>query len=400
MDDLLGFLAIILVSLFTLLLSLKNPKISRIILIALVIRISFLLLGHFLISLPDSTADAVTFEELAWLISQDGFYNLLTNFNGPTDKFISWLIAIPYSLFGRSVLMAKSLSLFFGILNVYLGWKLAEKIWDNDTAVKVAWILALFPSLILYSVLIMREVYVCFFLLIALNGIVSWFKNNSFNSFILAIAGFVGATFFHGAMMIGGIIFILIVGIISSKNILLSLFKLSIRPKYFIFFLIFLVGSGLYLTNKIKVPKLKHFEHSTQIESLLRKTIISTRGDASYPEWTKANSPIELIYKMPIRATYFLFSPFPWNVHKSEHMIGMLDAFLYMYFVYLIILNREVIRKNPVLKIILLILLCYIFVFSVGVGNFGTSVRHRSKFIIMIVLLSAPLIKKFVLFKK
>ncbi len=400
MDDLLGFLAIILVSLFTLLLSLKNPKISRIILIALIIRISFLLLGHFLISLPDSTADAVTFEELAWLISQDGFYNLLTNFNGPTDKFISWLIAIPYSLFGRSVLMAKSLSLFFGILNVYLGWKLAEKIWDNDTAVKVAWILALFPSLILYSVLIMREVYVCFFLLIALNGIVSWFKNNSFNSFILAIAGFVGATFFHGAMMIGGIIFILIVGIISSKNILLSLFKLSIRPKYLIFFLIFLVGSGLYLTNKIKVPKLKHFEHSTQIESLLRKTIISTRGDASYPEWTKANSPIELIYKMPIRATYFLFSPFPWNVHKSEHLIGMLDAFLYMYFVYLIILNREVIRKNPVLKIILLILLCYIFVFSVGVGNFGTSVRHRSKFIIMIVLLSAPLIKKFVLFKK
>ena len=165
MDDLLGFLAIILVSLFTLLLSLKNPKISRIILIALIIRISFLLLGHFLISLPDSTADAVTFEELAWLISQDGFYNLLTNFNGPTDKFISWLIAIPYSLFGRSVLMAKSLSLFFGILNVYLGWKLAEKIWDNDTAVKVAWILALFPSLILYSVLIMREVYVCFFCL-------------------------------------------------------------------------------------------------------------------------------------------------------------------------------------------------------------------------------------------
>ena len=400
MADLLGFVAIILVSFFTLLLSLKNPTIRGIILAALILRISFLLLGHYLISLPDSTADAVTFEELAWLMSQEGFYNLLINFDGPNDKFISWLIAIPYSLFGRSVLMAQSLSLFFGILNVYLGWKLAKKIWDNDIAVKVAWILALFPSLILYSVLIMREVYVCFFLLIALNGIVSWFKNNSFNAFILSIVGFVGATFFHGAMMIGGIIFILIVGIISSKNILLSLFKLSIRPRYFIFFLIFLISSGLYLTNKIKVPKLKHFEHSTQIDSLLRKTIISTRGDASYPEWTKANSPIELIYKLPIRVTYFLFSPFPWNVNKSEHIIGMLDAFLYMYFVYLIILNREVIWKNPALKIILLILLCYIFVFSVGVGNFGTSVRHRSKFIIMLVLLSAPLIKKFVLFKK
>lgn len=400
MLDLLGFTSILIVSLLTLLISIHKPSISRILFVALVIRIIFLLFGHYFIALPDSTADAETFEEMAWEMSQQGSFSLLFNFDGPKDQLLSRLIAIPYSLFGRSLLMAKSFSLFFGICNVYLGWIVAKRIWDSNTAIKVAWIITLFPSLILYSVLIMREVYICFFLLIALNGIVSWFKTNSFISFIITILGFVGATFFHGAFIIGAMLFVGIIGFISFKNVFKNLLKFSINPKYFILFLVFLVGLFLYSTNRIIIPKLGHFEKSTQLKTLLRKTVLSTRGGASFPEWTKVNSNIELIYKLPVRAVYFLFAPFPWNVTEPQHLIGMFDSFLYMYLVFLIIQNRQVIWKDPVLRFILIMLLLYIIVFSVGVGNFGTSTRHRSKLVFMLILLAAPLIKKFVLFKK
>ena len=400
MSDLLGFTSILIVSLLTLLISIHKPSISRILFVALVIRIIFLLFGHYFIALPDSTADAETFEEMAWEMSQQGSFSLLFNFDGPKDQLLSRLIAIPYSLFGRSLLMAKSFSLFFGICNVYLGWIVAKRIWDSNTAIKVAWIITLFPSLILYSVLIMREVYICFFLLIALNGIVSWFKTNSFISFIITILGFVGATFFHGAFIIGAMLFVGIIGFISFKNVFNNLLKFSINPKYFILFLVFLVGLFLYSTNRIIIPKLGHFEKSTQLKTLLRKTVLSTRGGASFPEWTKVNSNIELIYKLPVRAVYFLFAPFPWNVTEPQHLIGMFDSFLYMYLVFLIIQNRQVIWKDPVLRFILIMLLLYIIVFSVGVGNFGTSTRHRSKLVFMLILLAAPLIKKFVLFKK
>ena len=172
-----------------------------------------------------------------------------------------------------------------------MGWTIAKKIWNEQAAIKVAWVLALFPSLILYSVIIMKEIYVCFFLLVAFKGIIYWFRNNSFNAFILTLSGFVGATFFHGAMIAGAILFISVVGFISFKNIFKSAMTLSIKPKYIVFFLIFVISSGLYF-NKIKVPKLGHFQGSVQIDSLLRKTIISTRGDASYPEWTKINSQL------------------------------------------------------------------------------------------------------------
>ena len=190
-----------------------------------------------------------------------------------------------------------------------------------------------------------------------------------------------------------------IAGIISFRYILKSLSNLKINPKYLIFFLIFVIPSWLFFINKIELPKLTNFG-SIHTDTLLRRIDVSNRGEASYPEWTKSNSLVELIYKMPVRITYFLFAPFPWDITKSQHLIGMFDAFLYMYLIFLVILNRKVIWKNPSLKIFLLIFFFYLIIFSFGVGNFGTSVRHRSKFVIILILLAAPLIKKFILFRK
>ena len=112
MEDLPGFITLIIISFFTFLLSLKNSSIRKILFIALTIRIFFLLYGNYFIILPDSTADSVTFENMAWSMSQQGIYSLILNFSGPSNQFISWLIAIPYSLFGRSIIMAQSISLF------------------------------------------------------------------------------------------------------------------------------------------------------------------------------------------------------------------------------------------------------------------------------------------------
>ena len=106
-----------------------------------------------------------------------------------------------------------------------------------------------------------------------------------------------------------------------------------------------------------------------------------------------------MIYKGPIRSVYVVFAPFPWDIIKAKHLIGMFDAFLYMYLSFLIFKNRKLIWRDKTLGIILIILLSYIFVFGIGVGNFGTGIRHRSKFAIMFIILAAPFLKKFIFFK-
>ena len=107
-----------------------------------------------------------------------------------------------------------------------------------------------------------------------------------------------------------------------------------------------------------------------------------------------------MIYKIPIKAMYFIFSPFPWDVKKSSHLIGMFDGFLHFFLVYLIFLNRKIIWADPALRIIFLMLLAYLVIYGVAIGNFGTGIRHRTKFIAMFILLAAPLLPKFTFSRK
>jgi len=400
MYNLVDFFSILLLIIITLFIALRWPAVSKILLIALVVRLIFLFVNNHIFYLPDGDMDAKNFEQLAWKHSQDGFYNNFNNYSGPGAYFYSFMLAIPYSLFGRSILLVQSLSILVGIGSVFLGWLVAKKLWDNSTAKKVAWSIALFPSIVSYSVLTMREVYISFFLLLAMYGIINWVRSNNFKSIFLIFIGFMAATFFHGASIIGFLVFLFIFALDSFKKAFKSLLTLRINLQILIFIIFSSTILGLYFTNKISLPYIQTFSISSN-PSFLKETInLKVKGDAAYPEWTKIDSNIELFYKIPIRSVYFLFSPFPWDVKKKSHVVGVLDSFLYMILVYLIFCNRKAIWKDPALRIILIILLAYIIVYGVGVGNFGSGIRHRSKFAIELILLAAPLIPRFIFLNK
>ena len=400
MSDVLGFASLALVSLLSMFVASRYSGLIKIFYVALIIRIFILLIGHYITPLPDSTADAQSFEGSAWHFAREGFFSIFNYYRGPDPYFISFFISIPYSLFGRSILMAQSFSLLFGMGSILLGWLIAKKLWNNRIANTVGWTMALFPSLVLYSVLIMREAYICFFILVAMYGVVDWVRTDKFKSIIVATIGFIGATFFHGAMLTGLMAFTIIVGISSLKKFFKSLINYRINIKILMFLLLIGVGSGIYLSGKIYVPYLGDAKQTFNVDFILKKTVLNTRGTASWPKWTIPTSPSELLYKSPIRSIYFISAPFPWDVKEIRHLIGMFDAFLYIYLTFLILKNFKVIWRDPVLKVILIILVCYVIVYGIGVGNFGTGIRHRSKFTAMFILLAAPWLKGFIFSKK
>jgi len=400
--DLIGLTSILIVTLIIFFLAKRWPSTASILYVALAVRILLIFLDNNFITLPDSQGDARIFELQAYEWSKVGFPNVLKINPGWAESFfISYIIAIFYSIADRSVMLAQSISLLFGTLSVLMSWILAQKLWDNRTAMKVGWFVALFPSLVLYSVLIMREIYVCFFLLVALNNVVNWTRTGSLKSFFLVIFSFMLGTTFHGGVFIGLIVFLTIVLILNIKTLLRKLINGLITFKSFMSFALIVVLIAYYALNNIFIPKIGVITDFEQIKKdVLKKNLVTHRGSAKYPDWVIAKSETELIYKIPVRVIYFIFSPFPWDLKKISHMLGVFDSFLYMFLVYLIFRNRKAIWADPALRIILLILLAYLFVYGIAIANFGTGLRHRAKFTIMFILLAAPLLPKFTFSRK
>ena len=62
-----------------------------------------------------------------------------------------------YTLFGESVMMAKGIGVGFGTGAVLLVYKFSTRLWSQKVGVKSAWMTALFPTLVLYSAITLRE---------------------------------------------------------------------------------------------------------------------------------------------------------------------------------------------------------------------------------------------------
>ena len=50
----------------------------------------------------------------------------------------------------------------------------------------------------------------------------------------------------------------------------------------------------------------------------------------------------DLVWAIPVKVTYLLFSPFPWDIKTPAHLIGLIDGLLYLG--HIIIIFRKLVR--------------------------------------------------------
>ena len=399
--DLAGSLIIIFLALITFYISKFYKSLATILYVALCVRLVVIFLGNYLIVLPDSWGDATWFELKAWEMSQDGFLAVFDKFpSGKSSLYISWILAFIYSLTDRSVIMLQSISLLFGMGSILLGARLTNKIWNEKISIRVGWILALYPTLILYSCLVLRESYIWFFFSVGIYGIVSWFKDGGFKSAIIIIIGFFGATFFHGGMFVGGFIFLCIVVITSFFETIkkLKYFKISISSLTVLSLSLIIVIYLMSISDTI--PKIGSIIKIFDVEIIMEEISNRNINRAAFPEWTIPKTSIELIYKAPIRILYFMFSPFLWDITKSSHLFGLFDGMFFIMLFILVVKNIKFIWSDRILRTIFIILTSYFVLYGLSTGNFGTGLRHRAKFFIVSIILVAPWIPKLTFNKK
>ena len=411
-----GWSTLLIITLIIIWIARKNPETKNFLFVALFVRSFALIIDQYLFPLPGSMMDGWSFEHKAMDFSQKYGFSIIYQLDVGSSYFLSVLMSILYTLLDtRSPMMLNAVSVGIGTGSVYLIYRLAFILWGSHAAIKAGWLAALLPSLILYSAIMMREIYVVFFITYALINCVNFINKNKIIYFIKLSFGFFIGSLFHGPIIVGLLFFLIYMFfiILKKNNYFLRFKKKNI---YLLFLLpIFLLPVLAYLLGFYAIPKLGNINNLGALknedqkltqsfqnikERLIWKIGKATKGSyglktgAQFPSWTVPENMIEIIYLTPIRIGYFLYAPFPWDIKRSSHLMGLLDGIFYIYLSFCILRNRKALYKNPQTRFLIIILIMFLTIYSFGVGNFGTSIRHRVKFIGIFIAIAAPLIAR------
>ena len=344
--------------------------------------------------LPQGGADARGMETRAWQWSQAGCLDTMyLNMGG--SHVHSWIMSHWHSCLGvdRAPLVFQLSNVLLGVYTIFVSALIARRIWAAEVAARVAWVMAFFPTLVVYSVVELREVYVTAFLMTGVYLIVRWMQDGSQHFFAMGVASIMGAAVFHGGMIfaIFGLCAFVFTVFIKHGLRVLSYGRLSKRWGGAAVLVV--VGAFVLLVG-IEDLRFSSIGDVTRLgeryKSLEERQDSFIRGSAEYPAWLglEGASDLRIALLTPFRIVYLLFGPLPWDIRAPQHFVGMFDGLLYLAMVILLWQHRQLWWQKPELPMLLMMLIGLLLVFSWGTGNFGTGMRHRAKFVGILIVMA------------
>ncbi len=384
-EESIGFVSFLGILIITLIIGAKNPSIKIALLIAFIVRFTLALIQFYVFPLPASTADAVTFERMAWEMASQG--NLTQTFTFGAYIY-SWIISIFYSLFSvRSPLFMQSLNVLLRILIVFNVYKITKIIYNNERVSSIAALItSIYPTLALYSAITLREAFFTYFASAGTIFFVKWLNDNNIRTFLLAIILFLFSSLFHtsGFFLIISAFLVLLFEVFK----ILKKMKLPMKRITLIFFGIIVIA--FMFTTGVGIDKIVGLLIAENpAEALITTQMRYQEGRTAFPSFLIQDSLLGIILVLPIRFLYFVFSPFAWDVSAAADIFGLIDAVILIVLFWNIFKFKRYDQNKDVVKIMTFFLLLTLLATSLGVNNIGAAIRHRAKFIPIIISLAS-----------
>lgn len=277
--------------------------------------------------------------------------------------------------------IVRSVNALAGAAAVPLVYKIAASIYGRIGARRAAWFVALFPSMVLWSSLNIRDAWAGLAILVVVLAALRLRERISAPSVVALIAGLA---------LLGGIrgyMFLLVAG-----AVVLS-YGATIRGslvRNYVAGLIVAVAF-LYLYNSLEFGK--QMVDTASFEALNSQRQGMTAGaESAYYEDVDISTPGKAFAFLPIGMTFFLFAPFPWMLRNFRQLITMPEMVVWWYLAlrYLIPGIREGLRlraghTTTICSVALLSIMAY----GLVEGNVGTAYRHRAQVLPLLLILAA-----------
>ena len=363
--------------------------------VGLAIRMAAAIVHRFVVVLPEGGSDAVRFEERAWEWSQSGCGSLGGHLNLGASYVHSWVIGNIYACTDRAPLVFQTVNIGLGLATVYLVGRIAEELWDRKAGVRAAWVAALFPVFIIYSAVPLREVWFTAFFLLGVLWLVCWARSRRVIYLLGAIGVILTAGIIHGGAVFAIVAVTLVLVGWSLWEVLRGALCGRVRPGILggAAVLIFAGMVGFLAFGDMRFSSIGEVGAVTErLETLDERVERRMRGGSAYPDYLIPANPAHAVGLTPVRVAYLFFGPPPWEVSEPMHLLGMLDGLVYLTLVVLLLRYWRAWWSRPEYRLLLVVFLALAVVFAWGTSNFGTGVRHRAKFLGVLIALGAGLL--------
>ena len=361
---------------------------------ALVVRAGAAIAHRIANVIPQGRADAVSMERRAWEWSQSGCGNMGEHLNLGASYVHSWLVGNLYACTDRAPLAFQAINVLLGLVTVYLVARLAQQLWDDRAAVRAAWIAALFPMLVIYAAVPLREVWFTAFFLLGVLWLVRWVRSGRMSYLLGAVGVILAAGIIHGGAVFAIVAVALVLAGWALREVLRGTFYGRVRAS--------VVGGGVVLVSAGLVGFLAfgdmRFSSIGEVGAVMERAealderAAAARGGSAYPGYLVPANDLHALVLTPIRMGYLLVGPPPWEVRAAMHVFGMLDGLLYLALMVLLLRYWREWWSRPEYRLLLVVFLALAVVFAWGTHNFGTGVRHRAKFLGILLALGAGLL--------
>jgi hypothetical protein len=302
---------------------------------------------------------------------------------GHTDLKLSYyyLNAAIFTLVGSAPLVMVTLSCLVGTLTTWLAYRVAAELVEGEAAYRAAWLAALFPSLVLWSSMNLRDVWVLFSFLWVAFAVLKLCHRRWITALLAGSAGFGGIYLLRPYLLP-----LILTGLLAG-----SLLSSMRQVKTAVILVVALAVGLVILSSYLPHEALK----TTTIDGTLRELSLRRRnlgsGGSSYMREVEFHSAADVISFLPIGTVYFLLGPFPWAAKGFRQLIALPEMLLWYWLLPKVLQGvRAAFRRSPSETLALLsLVVCFTLPYILVSSNLGTAYRHRAQVLVFLLIFAA-----------
>jgi hypothetical protein len=284
-----------------------------------------------------------------------------------------YLVAAIYSVFGRNPLAAQMFSSVIGAATAPAAYICSYGIFHNKRVAKAsALIVALFPSLILWSCQLLKDGFIIFLLILAMALVMRLqekFDYISLALLILSLFAILSLRFYIFYMVAIAVVGSFVIGLSNSPQAI-------IRRALVIMF----VGLGLTYLGVMRNASTE-IEQYGSLERIQYSRSNLSQAESGYNEDVDVSTTAGAIGAIPVGFLYLMFAPFPWQITNLRQAITLPEQILWWCSIPLLLgglwYTIKYRLRNAIAILIFTVMLT--LAYSIFQGNVGTAYRQRAQ---------------------